>query len=106
MDIPISKGFLYGLWNGQLKIKEGTVLENNWRRDRHAIFRFGKRDGDWSRCSPEPEELMHARLWLPERDDAKACKILIGYYEEAIKRHEKQIEGYRENIRILEEGCK
>lgn len=104
LDKVISEGFLYTLWNGQLKIREGIVVESRRCSKREAIFRHGSRYCDWTRCSPEPRALVHAHLWLPERDDALARELLIEYYTENIKRLEKQIEGYQANIKILQDA--
>lgn len=96
-----TKGWLYELWNGQFKVRKGVVRKTQWCSKREAIFRYGYPDDDWVRCSAEPGKMMQAKLWLPERDDIKARNLLIEYYEGNIEKLERQIEGYRHNIRIL-----
>ena len=102
MEELISKGFLYTLWNGRFNVKEGRVVRNQWCSRREAKFRYGDRDGEWIKCSPQSGIVVQAHLWLPEQDDVLARKILIDYYKGCINRVEKQIDGYRENIKILQ----
>ena len=104
MEYDISKGFLYTLWNNQLRVKEGVVIGHRGWNKLEAIFKYGDRDSDWTRCSPEPGKLVHASLWLPERDDTKAKKILVDYYIGNIERLENQIAGYKEKIRLLNDA--
>lgn len=96
-----TKGWLYELWRGQFKVRKGVIRRTQPYGRREAIFRYGTLDSDWVRCSAEPGKMMQAKLWLPERDDIKARNLLIKYYEGKIEKVETQIEGYRDNIRIL-----
>ena len=94
-------GWLYELWRGQIKIREGNVRKTPWCSKREAIFTYDMADERWVRCSSEPGKLVHAKVWLRERNDALGCKLLIEYYEGNIEKLEKQIEGYRANIKTL-----
>lgn len=99
-----TEGWLYELWRGQLRIREGTVFKRQWSPMREAIFKYGTLEsGDWVKCNAEPGKLLQARVWLRERNDAQGCRLLIEYYEGNIERLEKQIEGYRANIKFLKD---
>lgn len=94
-------GYLYALWRGQIRVREGYVRKTRTYGRREGIFIYGEHDSDWVRCAAEPGKLVQGRLWISERDDAKACRLLIEYYQGNIERLEKQIEGYQTSIKIL-----
>ena len=101
MEFTDTPGWLYELWRGQIKIREGSVRKTRWRSKHEAIFMYGTLEGDWVRCSSEPGKMLQAKVWLRERNDALGCRLLIEYYEGNIMKLEKQIEGYRVNIKTL-----
>jgi hypothetical protein len=84
MEEFISKGYLYTEWNGELTVKEGTVMRNQWCYQDEAIFRYSEKDGDWVKCHAEPEQIVFAKFWLPERNDELGRKILVEYHESQI----------------------
>lgn len=101
MDEHISKGFLYTSWHNQLTVKEGDVMRNRWCRSNEARFQYGTRDGDWTRCDPNPKQICYGHLWLPERDDELGRKLLIEYHEKTINDLKKMIAAHEDKIESL-----
>lgn len=111
------RGYLYSLWSGQLRIYEGSVIPGRGRRSDYgrAEFILERRfldDGTFivyqnkvektMSCSINPGEVMNAVVWLTERDDKRACDILIEYEKACIATLQEKIDGHKNKIRILE----
>ena len=104
MEEYISKGFLYTLWNDHLTVKEGNVVRNQWCSNREAIFCYGNRDGDWTRCHPEPGNIVCAKFWLPERNDELGRGLFLEYHKTCIRQLEMKIAAHNAKINLLQDA--
>lgn len=100
----VSKGYLYTLWGDTFTVKEGVLIDNHWRSKREMIFQYGKRDGDWTTCSPDPGVVVKAKFWLPERDDVLARKIMLNYHQSCIEDLRKKIASHEAKIKIIQDA--
>lgn len=101
MEEHISKGFLYTSWGNQLTVMEGDVIKNQWCRSNEALFVYGTRDNEWTKCDPNPKQICYGKLWLPERNDELGRKLLIEYHETTIDDLRKRIAAHEDNIEKL-----
>ncbi|MBR5862180.1 MAG: hypothetical protein IKZ08_02520 [Bacteroidales bacterium] len=94
-------GFLYSRWGGVYEVLEGTIRRNAYSRD-HGTFTTGRPKYKRRQCSVEPGVVFNASVWLPERDDDKARKLLMEYEWQCILRLQKKIEQHTRNMACLE----
>ncbi len=92
--------YLYSLWNDQFTVTEGTVVICSGNRRAHAKF-----DCDTKReyivVDPAPGMIRQAKLWLHERDDELARRLLREYHEECIADLKKKLHSHEQKLDIL-----
>ena len=101
MEQPIIKAFHYKLFNGRLSMKEGRIARDRSCHWREVKFIYGDGWCEWYKCNDEAGKMLNGGLWLPERDDEKARKLLLEYYEKTLADLQKKIASNEEKIRIL-----
>lgn len=97
-----STEYLYAMWHDRITIKEGHVDLRNFHGRREAVFYYGDKIFERNRCHPESGKVLNGRLWLPERNDELARKLLIEYNEQCIEELRVKISKHEEKIRILQ----
>ncbi len=100
------EGFLYSVWSGELRVREGKVVIGNPFRE---TYTFISKDAVSVTCSNHPGEVYNAMVWLEERDDQKAKELLIDYYQNKIDDLKEVIQGHQNKINLLKgdegNGC-
>lgn len=97
------KVYLYSRYRGRFDVYEGEIRPYGYGRGNAAFeYKRGTKDSRLV-CSPNPGEVYHAVLWLPERDDAKARDLFIEHEQLAIKELQDKIEHHEWNIKQLME---
>ena len=92
--------YLYSLWNDQFTVTEGTVVIFCGNRRAHAKFECDARR-EYITVDPAPSKISKAKLWLHERDDELARRLLIEYHEECIADLKKKLTGHEQKLDIL-----
>lgn len=96
----INTGYVYSMWSGRLVMYRGTAYTSIHEGLANFITESGKR----LQCSVEPNVVYNAIVWLVERDDEFAKRILIDYEEKQISKLQEKIDNHRHKIRLIEEG--
>lgn len=97
------KVYLYSIGDEGLLFLEGYI-------DHKRRYYGGNRlpfciDGRFkSMCGRKSGYMYNGHVWLPERDDELARKILMEYENARIKDLERQIESHKKKIKILNES--
>ena len=94
---PPIKAYLYSIKTGKLVVYEGFVTPTIW--DLRLRF-LGKKKR--LLVPLEPGEVCDSSLWLSERDDAKARKLLIRNEERHLLELYKQVANHQDKIKTLE----
>lgn len=92
--------YLYSVWSGTLKCHKGIIKDINSSRHKDT-GRFASKDGTVVWCSKNPGEVYNAIIWLPEKDDKKAKRLLVEYYDSRIMEEEAKIAELQKKIDIL-----
>lgn len=101
-NIIIENAYLYSMWSGRLKAYEGSVYVYHGAATRPASFVI--KNEKRFMCSDKPGEVCNAVVWLAEKDDKLARKILIEYEEKQIAALMEKVENHQSKIFILKEG--
>lgn len=99
--------YLYTARNGKFNVWEGVITENRRRYWTRLVVKFKKRSG--VEFLPKEDEIgcivtAGPKVWLTERDDALARKLLLEYEEEKLKELERAMTKKKELIAVLREG--
>lgn len=99
--------YLYTARNGKFNVWEGAITENRRRYWTRLVVKFKKRSG--VEFIPREDEIGRVvtagpKVWLTERDDALARKLLLEYEEEKLEELERVVAKKKELIRVLKEG--
>lgn len=92
--------YLYSLWNDQFTVTEGFVYIFSGTRRDHAQFDCRERT-DYVVVDPIPGTIRQAKLWLLERDDELAKRLLRKYHEDCITDLKKKVQGHEQKLDIL-----
>lgn len=100
------KVYLYSRYRGRFDVYEGELRPYGYSKGM-AAFEY-KRGNKGARlvCSPNPGEVYHGVVWLPEKDDAKALEIFIEHERLAIQELKDKIEHHEWNIEQLRSFAK
>lgn len=93
---PPIKAYLYSIKTGKLVVYEGFITPSSYNL---RVRFFGKRKKVM--CYSEPGEVFESSLWLPERDDNKARKLLIEFEEELVARYRERVQDHLSKIHTL-----
>lgn len=99
--------YLYTARNGKFNVYEGVITEDRRRYWTWLVVKFKKRSG--VEFLPKDDEIGRVvtagpKVWLTERDDALARKLLLEYEEGKLKELERAMATKKELIRVLREG--
>ena len=99
--------YLYTARNGKFNVHEGVVTENRRRYWSPLIVKFEKRSG--VEFVPKEDDIGHIltsgpKLWLTERDDVLARKLLLEYEEGKLAELERVMAKKKELIAVLRES--
>lgn len=94
------KAYLYKVWNDNLKVCKGTVIEVNkdvW------MFEIHTESGRSQRCqvSAREGEVRNNAVWLYEKDDSAAAEAFVRWADEKMKEHEEKLWKLRELSRNM-----
>lgn len=92
--------YLYSLWNDQFTVTEGFVYILSGERRAHAKFYCEDRPNHVV-IDPAPGVIRQAKLWLTERDDERAKRLLREYHEDRVTELKKQIASHEQKLDIL-----
>lgn len=97
--------YLYTIRTGELRVHKGVVFNDTGIYWRYPRVRFETKQGKgW--CPKRSEvgviQTGGPSLWLTERDDTKAAKMLIEYELDKLAELEKQVVKKRRLIKMLE----
>lgn len=104
--------FLYDVREGRVRVIDGYVYDGHdgyGGNGRHFVSRDDVETLDWGvdigrarKTATHEGEPYNNCLWLSERDDPKAVRILIGKKVEQAERYERLAEAARNDARTLE----
>lgn len=96
------KVYLYSIGDEGLSVLEGYIDHRKRYYNNRLPFRI---DGHFKlMCGRKSGSMYNGHVWLPERDDESARKILMEYENARIKDLERQIENHKKKIKILNES--
>lgn len=94
--------YLYSLWNDKFTVSEGYVYIITIKTRAHAQFDCPNRP-DYVVVDPAPGVIRQAKLWLLERDDELAKRLLVEYHEGCIEDLKKKLRGHEQKLDILKQ---
>jgi hypothetical protein len=92
--------FIYSPWRDRVAMYEGFVRSIGRRDDSAYFVNRTKRLS----CARAAGEVYNSMVWLTERDDDRARKLLITHEEVQIGLIQKRIDNHRAKINTLKEG--
>ena len=100
--------YLYTARNGRFNVYEGVILENRRSYWSRLVVKFRGRSG--VEFLPKKDDIGRVvtagpKVWLTERDDALARRLLLKYEEGKLKELERAMATKKELIRVLREGA-
>lgn len=97
----INTGYVYSMWSGRLIAYKGTAYTSI----HEGMANFYTESDKKIQCSTEPGTIYNAVIWLTERDDELAKKLLIDYEEKQISKLQEKIDNHRHKIKTIKEGA-
>ena len=101
----MNKGYVYSLWSGQFLCKEADFVTNPDSRVEN-LYGAKTKAGKFMWVSNTPGVVYNAMVWLEDRDDERAVRILIEYQNQQITLLEEKILNHKHKINILAKGVK
>jgi hypothetical protein len=93
------KAYLYSLWSGKLKVYEGPIYGTEYS-DTGTFKTKEKR----FKCSNQEGVVANSVVWLSEKDDKRAKKILIEYWESGKAVLQERIDNYDKKIEVIKKN--
>lgn len=89
--------YLYSMWSGVLVVYQGSVYRGKDERQGQFKTLSGKR----FQCSSTEAVVLNSVVWLLERDDRKATKIIKKHLKNQISDHKEKIHRLKTKIKVL-----
>lgn len=94
----VKNGYLYSMWNGIFTVYEGYLHSSIPRQHPHFKCKNLRKGLG---VAHKEGEIYNAMVWLYDRNDDKARKILLDYEETLIRELQARIENHQVKIDLL-----